>query len=249
MDPTGLNDLPRRGNRGRETAGGCGRARAFEGGGPREPAGGVEILRGVGRHPDPLHEADRWKVERGGERDDFGEAELSEPVAQGGAGGFGREAPAPGVPGKTPSDFHAGGEGRFVRWNRQPRESEERAGFAIFMSCCWFISRIAYKKFRRKSCDAQTADRTGRDKHATPEPQAESHRYGNSPPRQRNRAAEPSAQRACAAQASRNSTAIMQQIIASVISQPASASHAGAHHARDEGTRDAHHWSVDREGA
>ena len=94
--------------------------------------GVVEIVVLVMGHADLLHHAAGGEVRRGGERDDFGEAEGSESVFESSEGAFGRESLVPVGGGEAPADFDAGRKGELEPGDVEPDVADTFARSAEF---------------------------------------------------------------------------------------------------------------------
>jgi hypothetical protein len=86
----------------------------------------VEVVSGIARHPELLHDSTRANVSDRRDRDDLVQLEHVETVSQDGPSAFGRISFAPMRHVQPPSDLDAGLKGRVVPGRREPDESGER---------------------------------------------------------------------------------------------------------------------------
>ena len=94
--------------------------------------GVVEVVGGIARKPELLHDADGAEICRGGEGDNLRQSEDVECVGEDGASAFSGEALAPMVCIEAPADFDAGGEVRVEGGNGEADIADELCSWEEF---------------------------------------------------------------------------------------------------------------------
>src|SRR6476620_163633 len=92
---------------------------------PRRKLGMIEVLDGIVRHTELLHNPARTNVRRNRDTDNFRQPKRVPGMPQDGSSGLRCQALAPRMPCQSPSDFHAWSEVRVKGWHTQSNEASK----------------------------------------------------------------------------------------------------------------------------